>query len=128
MVSEHEYAALADVENFTGIDYSAINATKFTQTTIDAKITIAEYMVNGYLVTSADQTTTDGIKAATIIITAKILHNNLIELGVHDKEEHTLEIIDMSIPTILRMFLGESSKKRDFALITGITDRFWDLS
>ena len=106
MVSTYGYAALADIENFTGIDYSAINATKFTQVTIDAKISIAEKMVNGYLGVSSDQTTTDGIFTATVVITAKILHNNLIELGVHGKEEHTLEIIDMSIPAILRMFLG----------------------
>ncbi|GAG31106.1 unnamed protein product [marine sediment metagenome] len=106
MVSVYQYAALADVEAFTGIDYSAINSTKFTAALVDAKITLAERMVNGYMGVTVDQTTTDGIKMATIIIAAKILHNNLIELGFHGKDEHNLEIIDMSIPSILRLFLS----------------------
>jgi len=104
--SEYSYATTANVEDFTGIDYSAIHATKFTDVKIEAKITIAEKMVNSYLGVDGAQTITDGIEACTIIIAAKILHLNLIELGFHNKDEHTLELVDMSISAILRMFLG----------------------
>ena len=63
-------------------------------------------MINSYLGVDGAQSITDGIEACTIVITAKILNNALIELGFHGKDEHSLEIIDMSIPSILRMFLG----------------------
>ena len=105
MASIYEYAALADVEAYTGLDYSVINA-QFTQVNVDAKISIAERMVNGYLGKDGAQTITDGIKAATIMIAAKILHLNLADLGFHGDEEHTQEIVDMSVQSILRMFLG----------------------
>ena len=104
--SEYSYATVANIEAFTGIDYSVIHATKFTDVNIEKKITIAEKMINSYLGKDGAQTITDGIEAATIIISAKILNNNLIDLGFHDKEEHSLDIIEMSIGSILRMFLG----------------------
>lgn len=104
--SEYSYATVANIEAFTGIDYSTKHATKFTDVLIEAKITIAEKMINSYLGKDGALTITDGIEACTIIIAAKILHNSLIEIGIHDKEEHSLEIIEMSIGSILRMFLG----------------------
>jgi len=105
MVSTYEYCALADVEAFTGIDYSTLHATKFTAALIDAKITIAERMINAYLGVTVAQTKTDGIISAAIIISAKILHGAVLELGVHGELEHAAELIDMSVPAILRMFL-----------------------
>ena len=104
--SEYNYTTVAKIEGFTGVDYSTKHATKFTDVLIEGKITIAEKMINSYLGKDGAQTVTDGIEMCAIIITAKILNNNLIELGIYDKEEHTLEIIDMSILSILRMFLG----------------------
>ena len=103
--SEYGYATVANIEAFTGIDYSTKHDTKFTDILIEAKITIAEKMINSYLGVDGAQTINDGIEACTIIIAAKILNNSLIEIGIHGKEEHTLEIIDMSISSILRMFL-----------------------
>ena len=102
--SEYSYATVANIEAFTGIDYETLNAA-FTDVVVEAKITMAERMVNGYLGVDGAVTITDGVIMATIIIAAKILRNNIIALGVYGNEEQQMELITMSIPTILRMFL-----------------------
>jgi len=104
-VSAYGYITGDELEDYTGIDYSAIHATKFSEALVMGKVTIAEKMINAYLGVDGAQTITDGIEACTLIISAKILHQNLIGIGFHNKEEHNLELIDMSIPAILRMFL-----------------------
>ena len=103
--SEYSYATVAQLEAFTGIDYSVLHATNFTDVKIEAKITMAERMVNAFLGVHGAVTITDGVIMATIIIAAKILHNNVVKLGLFDKEEDQTEMIDMSIPAILRLFL-----------------------
>ena len=105
-VSTYGYITGDELEDFTGIDYSTIHATKFAEAKVMGKVSIAEKMINSYLGATGAQTVTDGIEAATLVISAKILHQSLIGLGFHDKEEHRLELVDMSIRSILRLFLG----------------------
>ncbi|GAG14858.1 unnamed protein product, partial [marine sediment metagenome] len=73
------------------------------------------------------ETVTDGIKSCTIILAAKMLHDNIMEF--YPGHTHPVKnlYLDMSELEVLDAFLGESSKKLNFALKTGITDRFWDL-
>ena len=125
MVSEYGYATLANVEDYTGINYSDISETAFSVGKVDKKITIAERLINGYLKVSAAETVTDGIKSATIVLAAKMLHDNIMEL--YPEHTHTGKnlFLDMSDLEILKNFLGESSNKRDFALIRGVTSHFW---
>ena len=126
MGSEHSYATLGNVENYTGIDYSSIDTTAFSDAKVDKKITIAERLINAYLKVSVAETITDGVKSCTIILAAKMLHDNIKELyPEHYHESHTL-YLDMKEIEVLREFLGESSNKRDFALKTGVTDRFFN--
>ena len=49
MVSEYQYASQTNVENFTGLDYSEIDAERLSDTRVDKKITIAERIINGYI-------------------------------------------------------------------------------
>ena len=125
-LSVYQYCTGDELEAYTSVDYSAVSATRYSETLVMAKVTLAERTVNAYLGVTTAQTITDGIKMATITIAAKLLRISTSYLGHHD-ETPELALVEMSIPSILRMFLGESSKKRDFALITGITDRFWTL-
>ena len=106
MASTYEYCTVANVEAFTAIDYSALHATKFTDALIEAKITIAERMINAYLGSNGAVSKTDGVITCAIIISAKILHAAIIELGFHGSVEHQRELIDISVPAILRMFLS----------------------
>ena len=103
--SEYSYATVAEIEAYTGIDYSAVNATLFTDILIESRITIAERIINGYLGVSAAQTVTDGIKVTTILVTAKILAGSMAEMGYHTENRYTQELIDLSLPRILKMFL-----------------------
>jgi hypothetical protein len=103
--SDYGYITGDELEAYSGIDYSAVHATKFSEALVMGKVTIAEKMINAYLGVDGAQTITDGIEACTLIISAKILHQNLIGIGFHDKDEHKLELVDMSISAILRMFL-----------------------
>lgn len=102
--SEYSYATVTNIEAFTGINYETLHAS-FTDIVVEAKITMAERMVNGYLGVDGAVTATDGVIMATIIIAAKILRNNITALGVYGNEEQQIEIITMSIPAILRTFL-----------------------
>jgi len=104
-VSEYGYITGDELEAFTGLDYSAINATVFTEALVMGKVSIAERMINSYLGVTTAQTKTDGVITCTMVISAKILHTNLIGIGYYTKEDYELELIRMSVPAILRMFL-----------------------
>ena len=86
MVSEYGYLTLENLENFTGINYSAINATAYTDARVEANITVAERMINAYLGVSTGQTKSDGIVTATTLIAQRILHDNMVELGYGTEE------------------------------------------
>jgi len=109
MVSEYGYITLANLELFTGLDYSAIDGTIFADANVDKVITLAEKMVNGYGGFTGDQTSTDGIESATIYIAALILETQLFRLGYLTEENKTPLLTGLSILQILRMFLDNDS-------------------
>ena len=86
MVSTYQYITLANLEDKSGIDYSVVDATAFTDTKVEAVITIAERMVNAYLGVSTGQTKTDGVITATILISERMMHDNMVALG-YTKED-----------------------------------------
>ena len=126
MVSVYGYTTVTAVEQFSGIDYSVVDSTVFTAANIDAKITMAERLVNAYLGVSTGQTKTDGVIMSTVLITVKLLDNNMNHLGYHTDIVHTMgDTIGLTIDEILYQYLGESSKKRDIAIKTDVTDNFF---
>ena len=108
MASDHAYTTLAAVENYTGIDYSVVDATALSDIRVDAVISLAETIINGYLGQSDILTVTDGITTAAIIISAKLLDGKMELLG-YNLEGHTpMDLIELSIKDILTMFLHET--------------------
>ena len=105
MTSIYEYIALADLENFTGLNYDGINATQFSDARVDATITLAERMVNAYLGVSSAQTKTDGIIICTMIIAAKMMNWKLNEYGYGSEDQEQIELIKLSMKSIFKMFL-----------------------
>ncbi len=102
MVSEYGYLTLENLENFTGIDYSAVNATAYTDARVEANITVAERMINAYLGVSTGQTKSDGIVTATTLIAQRILHDNMVELGYATEESVKFNVY---IDSIMAMWL-----------------------
>ena len=123
MASDDGYCTTGEVEEYSGIDYSTIDATAFSDTNLEATITIQEQKINAYLKVSAAQTVTDGIQMCTIILSAKSLYKQIKTLY----PDNTTNIDYLDDLEYMVSFLGESSNKRDFALKTGVTDRFWSL-
>jgi len=121
MASTYAYAALADIENFTGIDYSSVDATAFTDARVDATITIAERMVNAYLgiTDKAADTTTDAMIMATIVITAKLMDNKMNVLGYSSENAEGEQLIDMSTRSILSYFLDRNEDMVDAIPMSG---------
>lgn len=105
MASEYAYASITDIENYTGIDYSAVDSVRLADGRTEKKITIAERMVNAYLGVSVAQTVTDAVKMCTIVLAAKMLHNSLKELGYHEGEGDVI-YINMTEAQLLDFFMN----------------------
>ncbi len=127
MVSEYGYTDLATVEAYTGIDYSAIDSTAFTAVLIDAKISIAEKMVNGHNgVNGAISTITDGIKVATTVIAAILLDEALNVLGYHGEDERRIVAsIGMNIHQVLEEFCCNTEVGVDAIPMNGANNDMW---
>lgn len=108
MASEYAYTDLAGVEDYTGLDYSTIDAVALADAKIDAKITMAEKMVNGYLGEDEDLTITDGMEIATIIIAAQLIHQSMKQMGYFVEIEAPL--FEMATKDILKMFCNWDSQ------------------
>ncbi len=126
MVSEYGYTTLEAIENFTAIDYSAVDSTAFTAPKIDAKITMAEKMVNSHMGLNGAQTVTDGIEVATILITAILLDENMNVLGYHREDElSTKETLGLSIHGILETFCCSTDVGVDSIPMSGANNDVW---
>jgi len=110
MSSEYSYATLANVEDYTGIDYSTVDSVRFADGKVLKKITITERMINAYLGVSTAQTVTDSIKMCTIVIAAKMLHDSMKELGYHEGIEHKESMyLAMNEAQMLDFFLNRDT-------------------
>lgn len=108
MASEYAYADLAGVENYTGLDYSSIDATALSDTKVDAKITMAEKIINGFLGEDSDITITDGMEVATIIIAAQLIHQAMNQMGYFIDIQAPL--FELPVKEILKLFCNWDSQ------------------
>lgn len=122
MVSIYQYITVAELEAYTGMDYSAIDAL-FTNTVIEAQISNAERMVNGIKRQSFSVTPPDDVEAATYIMSQRLMNNMIIEYGYGFEGEIKVQIIDDVIIKILSL---TSAAKYDYKLRTGVTNNFFD--
>ena len=109
MASTYGYTTLATIENLSGIDFSAVDAVAFSDARVEAQITSAEQLINGYLGDTTDQTDTDGLETCANYISLKLLGHKMINLGYQDIANN-LDILNLPIPDILKMFLDETTE------------------
>lgn len=76
--SEYGYITVAELEAYTGIDYSAIDV-GYTNVFIEAQITIAEKFVNSICIEAPGAT--DGSEAATFILSERLMRNVMVVDG-----------------------------------------------
>jgi len=92
MVSVYEYITVANLEAFSGVDYSARLA-KYTDTVLEAQITQGERMVNSHAQKSFTGTIPDNVIYITTDIAAKLMDNIMIEdniAAMRGKKRHKL--------------------------------------
>ena len=87
MVSTYGYITVANLEAYESVDYGNIDSTLYSDANIEAKITIAERIVNGLIGTTYTGTIPDRIVAATTIISAQLMRNVLIRNGHVDPRD-----------------------------------------
>ena len=76
MASDYGFITVSELEIYSGLDYSAINA-KFTDTIIEGQITAAEEFVRA-ICGNEPTVATDGIKVSTKIMAKRLMHNLLV--------------------------------------------------
>ena len=92
MVSKYGYITLAELELAWSEDYSAIDATELADAKVDAKITLAEETINGYVDADAfTGTIPDAIISATKIISVRLIYRWMREQGMELSKEDLLE-------------------------------------
>ena len=106
VTTAYDYITLTDLELFAGYDFSSLDAVKFHDDIVNGTIGIVERMVNSYMGKSAAQTVTDGIITSVTIITTKLLMNKMSDLGYSIEGLEAIDLVNMSIRSILMMFLG----------------------
>ena len=101
MVSSYGYITSAELEAYTGIDYSVVNA-KYTAAVVDAQISIAERFVNTQL-PGTTPTATDGVIATTLLLSERLMLNKMIADGHRAVElAPTTAFIDYLIEKLLQ--------------------------
>ena len=123
MVSDYEYTDVAGLEALAGQDYSAINS-KYTDSVIEAQISMAERICNEYKRQSHDGgvDTPDDVKSATLMIARRLMKNLLIEDNIFEDDQ---VVVEDYIGMITRKLLKDSSAKYDIKIKTGVTDNFF---
>lgn len=102
MVSTYGYITVAVLESFAGVDYSGINA-KYTDSLIEAQITLAEEIINTLTNTTFTGAVTDGVRSAAKILSKRLMNNLLIVDGYgKDGEVITPNIIDELVLNLIK--------------------------
>ena len=104
MASTYGYITVANLEGYESTDYGNINSTLYSDANVEAKITIAERIVNGLVGTSYTGTIPDRIVAATTIIAAQLMRNVLIRNG--DMDEAQVKDIENNENKLLEQLLA----------------------
>lgn len=96
-MTAYNYTNVSGLEDYTGTDYSTIDST-YTDTVIEAKISNAERIVNAICRDDFSGTIPDGVKAATLQISANLMHNQMVMDGY---AKNKVKMYDQSIEAIL---------------------------
>jgi len=114
MASKYGYITLAELELFASEDYSAIDATELADAKVDAKITAAEELINGYVDTVSAFTGTipDAVIVATKMIAARLIYKWMREQGMELSKDALLEeakaLIDDDVQNLLSEYKLDS--------------------
>jgi hypothetical protein len=94
MASQYGIITLANLEAYAGIDYSAINATKYADASVEAKITLAERMVvSKTRVAWSSSTATAGVIFVVTDLSMRLMHN-LLKIDGYRRENDMLPTWD----------------------------------
>lgn len=110
MVSVYGYITVANLEAYSGIDYSA-TAGAFTDAIIEACITQAERMINTKCGSTFTGTIPDAIIAATTEIAYRLMYNRMVWLGIMDRENPKKEIMPIwgdDIESIIEPYMSKN--------------------
>jgi len=89
LVSEYQYITIAKLEAYTGINYETTYAT-YIDAFVDAQISIAERAVRSMCV-NPPSTATDGIYAATMILSERFMRNVMIVDGYAEEMQQSIK-------------------------------------
>ena len=93
MVSVYGYLTLANLELFTGIDYSVVNPTALADTNVEMNITTAEELINGFLGVSTAQTVTSAISSSTKLLSGWLLNSLMESLGYSNEKVNPIFLL-----------------------------------
>ncbi len=99
MVSTYGYITVANLEAYTGIDYETTFAT-YTDTFVDAQISIAERAVRS-MCNDPPATATDGIYAATMILSERFMRNVMVTDGYAEESPSSIKAFFDYMITVL---------------------------
>ena len=100
MGSTYGYITVAQLEAYTGINYETTSAV-YTDAFVEAQISIAERVVNAMCVVAPG--VTDGVFAATMILSERFMRNVMITDGFADNIEQSIKaFFDYLIELILK--------------------------
>ena len=87
MASTYGYTTVIEVEALAGTDYSAVSA-EYTDTVIEANITITEQEINTKCNTTFTAPLPDAINAAAKEVTRRRMYNRMWDDGLIDRENN----------------------------------------
>ena len=93
MASVYGYLTLANLEVFTGIDYSVVNATALADANVEMNITTAEELINGFLGVSTAQTVTSAISSSTKLLSGWLLNSLMESLGYSNEKPNPIFLL-----------------------------------
>ena len=93
MASVYGYLTLANLELFTGIDYSVVNATALADANVEMNITTAEELINGFLGVSTAQTVTSAISSSTKLLSGWLLNSLMESLGYSNEKPNPIFLL-----------------------------------
>ena len=93
MASVYGYLTLENLELFTGIDYSVVNATALADANVEMNITTAEELINGFLGVSTAQTITNAITSSTKFLSGWLLNSLMESLGYSNEKPNPIFLL-----------------------------------
>jgi len=115
MTSDYEYATQSGLEEID-TDYSVVDVDKYTTGFIEANISRAERMVNGFCKQSFSGTIPDGVEEATLRMSKSLMHNIMIDDGYG--REGAVRIKDIIDPTVEKL-LADHKISEDWYVKSG---------